>query len=98
MKVFYSIEVIKFLEKLKLGDVARVQRVRKLFEEYGFFIGKKYIKKLTKSGIWEMRAGKIRVFVGFKGENGYGVHAIYKKSQKTPIKDIKLAENRIKDI
>lgn len=98
MKVLYSTEVIKFLENLEFGDHARVQRVRKTFEDYGFRIGPKYIKKIVNTSIWELRAGRVRVFLALVGEIGYGVHAIYKKSQKTPVQDINLAVKRGKQI
>jgi len=98
MKVLYSTEVIEFLKELSLKDHTRIQRVRETFERFGFGIGQKYIKKITKSGLWELRAGKIRVFVIIRGDIGYGVHAIYKKSQKTPIKDLNLAERRGKQL
>ena len=98
MKVFYSTEVAKFVEELSLQDHTRLERTRKLFEEYGFQIGSKYIKKVTKSSVWELRAGKIRLFLCIKGENAVGVHAIYKKSQKLHLADVRLAEKRCKSV
>lgn len=97
MKVFYLTEVAKFIEKLDLQEHTRVSRIRHLFERYGFIIGQKYIKKITKD-LWELRAGKIRLFLYIKGHEAYGVHIIYKKTQKLPSRDIKLAEKRINQI
>lgn len=96
MKVFYLPEVANFIEKLSCQEHTRLTRVRKLFEEYSFQIGVKYIKKITASGIWELKAGKIRLFLYIKGDKAIGVHIIRKKSQKLPIRDIKLAEKRSK--
>lgn len=98
MKVFYLPEVANFVEKLSYQDHTRLTRVRKLFEEYSFQIGAKYIKKITASGIWELKAGKTRLFLYIKGDKAIGVHIIRKKSQKLPIRDIKLAEKRSKEL
>lgn len=97
MKVYYRAEVIDFLEKANKQDRARVTRTREFFEEYGFSIGPKYIKKI-KSNLWELRAGKIRLFLCVRGEKASGVHIIYKKSQKLPLNDIKLAIKRCKEL
>lgn len=97
MKVFYLTEVTKFIEKLNLQEHTRVSRTRQLFERYGFIVGQKYIKKITKD-LWELRIGSIRLFLYIKGHEAYGVHIIYKKSQKLLQKDIKLAEKRINQI
>jgi len=97
MKVYYIEEVIEFLDKANEPDKARVDRTREYFEVYGFGIGPKYIKKI-KANLWELRAGKIRLFLFITGEKAVGVHAIYKKTQKLPTKDIKLAEKRSLEI
>ena len=97
MKVFYLDKVAEFIEKLTYTDSARLERTRKFFEEYGFKIGPKYVKKIA-DGIWELRAGNIRLFLCVRGESAYGVHIIYKKSQKLPKKDIELAEKRCKQL
>lgn len=97
MKVYYFTEVIKFLEKAHEFEKARVTRIREFFEKYGFSIGPKYVKKIKKN-FWELRAGKIRIFMFIVGEKAIGVHAVYKKSQKLQLKDIKLAEKRSKEI
>ena len=94
MKVYFSEEVVDFVESLTLTDHTRLQRIRKLFEDYGFQIGSKYIKKIRKANLWELRAGKIRLFLCIKGKEANGVHIIIKKSQKLALRDIKLAEKR----
>lgn len=98
MKIYFSVEVADFIEGLTLTDHTRLQRIRKLFEDYGFQIGPKYVKKITKSNLWELRAGKIRLFLCIKGEEANGVHIIMKKSQKLPLHDIKLAEKRCQQL
>lgn len=97
MKVFYLTEIVDFIEELTLQDHARVSRTRYLFEQYGFSIGQKYVKKITRD-LWELRAGRIRLFLYIRGDQAFGVHIIYKKSQRLPKKDIDLAEKRINRI
>lgn len=97
MKIIFSREVKIFIESLSFQDKSRIDRIRGLFETYGFTIGPKYIKKIT-GPIWELRAGKIRLFLCIKNNYIYGVHIIYKKSQKLPIDDIRLAIKRSKSI
>lgn len=94
MKVFYSTEVVKFIRGLNTQESARLARTRKFFEEYGFQIGPKYIKKISRTGIWELRAGDIRLFLCIKGNLAFGVHIIRKKSQKLSKNDIEIAEKR----
>ncbi len=95
MKVYFLPEVVEFIEKLPYRDHARLQRTRKFFEDYGFQIGPKYIKKIS-AKIWELRAGKIRLFLYIQTDIALGVHIIRKKSQKLPKKDIDLAVKRSK--
>ena len=98
MKVHYLSEVVDFIERLPFADHTRVQRIRKLFEDYGFQIGQKYIKKITGSNLWELRAGRIRLFLCIKGEEAFGIHIIKKKTQKLARHDIRLAEKRCKEL
>jgi len=98
MRVFYTPEVVDFTERLSCQDYARLNRVRKLFERCGFQVGQKYIKKIKLSGIWELRAGNIRLFLGIKEDRAIGVHIIRKKTQKLLTRDIKLAEKRFKEL
>lgn len=97
-KVFYFPEVAEYVENLDSKDHARLNRTRQLFEKNGFIIGQKYVKKITRSGIWELRAGKIRLLLYIKGRTALGVNILHKKSQKLPLKDIRLAERRSKEI
>lgn len=98
MRVFYSPEVAALVEKLQLQDHARLERTRKFFEDYGFQIGSKYIKKITTTGVWELRAGRVRLFLCLQGSSAFGVYLIIKKTQKLPKRDIQLAEKRCRDL
>jgi len=94
MKIYYLPGVVEKIKSLNESDQARVDRTKEFFEGYGFKTGPKYIKKVTTSGIWELRAGRIRLFLYIKGDRAVGVHLIYKKSNKLPNKDVRLAEKR----
>lgn len=93
MKVIYLEVVSNFIRKLDVSDSGRLAKTKEFFENYGFQIGSKYIKKI-RGNLWELRAGKIRLFLCIKDNTVFGVHIIYKKSQKLPKKDIKLAVRR----
>ncbi len=97
MKVVYSEEVEIFIKKLDTNDSGHLARTKEFFEAYGFQVGPKYIKKV-RGNLWELRTGKIRLFLYIKGAMCFGVHILYKKSQKLPKKDIKLAIKRSKII
>lgn len=97
-KVLYLPEVAKYIENLDPKDHSRLARTRQLFEEYGFIIGQKYIKKIRRGDLWELRAGKIRMFLCIKENTAVGVHIIRKKTQKLPLQDIRLAEGRCKEL
>ena len=97
MKIYYLEDVADFLEKLSEQERSRVTRTREYFEKYGFIIGSKYIKKIN-SKLWELRSGRIRIFLCMGNDKAIGVHVIYKKSQRLPLKDVHLAINRCKEL
>lgn len=97
MKVIYLGEVERFIRKIDIKDSGRLARTKEFFETYGFQVGPKYIKKIREN-LWELRTGKIRLFLCIKDQIAFGVHILYKKSQKLPKKDIKLAVKRSEEI
>lgn len=101
MRVKYQIvthyRVRQFIDKLDRSDRARVDRLYDLFEIYGTYLPSKYLKKVAKS-IWELRPGKIRLFLTMKDNEALVVHGIYKKTQKTPKRDLELAVKRVKEV
>lgn len=59
------------------------------------------IKKVTGTDFWELRIlgrDNIRIFCLSKQNNIYIIHIFAKKKQKTPIKEIKIAVERIKSL
>lgn len=72
----------------------------KLLIDYGPFLKAPDIKKLQDK-LYELRiSGKvaIRIFYTIYNNEYYLLHAFKKKSQKTPLREIKTALDRIKEI
>jgi len=104
---FYTSEYGKcpisdFLDSLSGKQVQKIAWVLQLIEELDV-IPSTYLKKLTNTdGIWEVRilvSGNIFRLLGFfDGDNLVVLnHGFQKKTQKTPAKEIKVAEKRRQD-
>ena len=96
MNVIYHPEVEDNILSLGDADSARVYKLIDLFLEYKFGLSQLYLKKLTK-GIWELRPGKYRLLFGMANENVIVVTIFKKQTQKTPMREIKLALRRLKE-
>ena len=95
MEVIFDPRAKKFIQSLSDKDVAKVFEYIDLFEEFGFHLDQRYLKKIRNS-IWELRPGRIRLFI-YKGVGKHVlVHAVIKKTQKLTHKDIKVIESRIR--
>ena len=104
--VFYRMEsgrcpVEEFLDSLNSKQAQKVAWVLQLVEELNV-VPVQYFKKLVGSeDIWEVRiqVGNIYRILGFLDGAELVVlnHAFQKKTQKTPAKEIKAAENRKRD-
>jgi len=90
--------VISFIKKLPKEDQGKIIWTINLLETHGLRMGSPYLKKIegTKK-LWELKVNKYRIFLSFVLEkNILLIHAIIKKTQKTPKKDLKLIKNRLK--
>ena len=75
-------------------DIAKVQ--------YGWPVGLPLCRPLS-GGLWEVRASlpsnrQARIFFGFHEGMLIALHAIMKKTQKTPAEDLALARQRFKEL
>lgn len=75
-------------------DIAKVQ--------FGWPVGLPLCRPLG-GGLWEVRSSlpsgrEARVFVGFRDGALFALHAIIKKAQRTPVKELALARNRLKGL
>ncbi len=92
----------KFLDALTAQQTQKVAWVLQLIEELNV-VPVQYFKKLVNmDGIWEVRVpfgGNIFRLLGFleRGNVVILTHGFQKKTQETPRKEIKLAENRKKE-
>lgn len=69
-------------------------------ETYGFLINTEYkresLKKLGKE-LYELRSKHIRLFMYFDGNDFFALlHGFIKKSQQTPLKELRLAKEEIR--
>jgi phage-related protein len=82
-------------DKRTIGrDIAKVQ--------YGWSVGLPLCRPLS-AGLWEVRASlpskrEARVFFGFHDGMLIALHAMLKKTRKTPTEDLALARQRFKEL
>ncbi|OIP84743.1 hypothetical protein AUK04_02030 [Candidatus Roizmanbacteria bacterium CG2_30_33_16] len=96
MKIFKDSCVDKYLNNISKEEHARIIKTINLFSDYGFKLSTKYLKKLSYE-VWELRAGKQRVSFGLVKGNIIIVNIFYKKTQKTPKREVDVAINRLKN-
>ena len=96
MKVIIDHRVVKFLEKINPKDSTKAFEYIELFERFGFELDSRYLKKV-KGPVWELRPGKVRLFLFVKSEEQVVIHAVLKKSRKIRREDLSVIEQRIKE-
>lgn len=93
--------VEEFLNRLPPSDRARIVHTVNLLEEFGLALGPPYVKHLQ-SKLWELRIRSGRkayrvIYFAFTGQRFILLHAFLKKTQKTPKKELAIAERRLAD-
>ena len=89
--------VKEFIKTLSDSTISKVAKSIDLLEKYGTFLCMPHCKKITRD-IYELRIrGKeeVRVLYFIQKGNIYLLHVFKKKTQKTPSKEIKIAEYRM---
>ena len=104
--IFYKNErgdspVEEFLESLTDKQAKKVAWVLRIIRDLDL-IPKEYFKKLVSTDIWEVRvqvgSNAIRILGFFDGNNFIVLtNGFHKKTQKTPKKEIEIAEKRMKE-
>ncbi len=88
-----------FIKSLDMKSISRVARTIDLLKDQGNLLRMPHSKKITKN-IFELRIKgieSIRMLYAFGAKEViYLLHGFKKKTQKIPLREIKLAENRIK--
>ena len=91
-------EYTKFLKKLNKVTVVKLINNVDLLEEYGIYLGLPFVKKLGDK-LWELRISgkqKVRIIYTYKGNLILFLNYFVKKSQKTPVKELRTAKERLK--
>ncbi len=100
MEVVYLHKVKKFIEKLDDVSVERVLSSVDFLEKYGHLLTMPLSKPIGK-GLFELRilgSIHIRIFYCFHKDVVYILHAIIKKQQTIPKKDIEFAKKIMKNV
>lgn len=93
--------VEEFFDSLETKARLKINHAIELLETFGLEGGYPHVKKLTGSDLWEYRilgSDSIRIFyIAMTGKTFLILHGFKKKKQKTPTKEIKIAEERLKE-
>lgn len=92
--------VKEFIKTLDDSTVSKISNHIDLLETHGAFLGMPHSKKLT-SDLYELRIRgrqEVRIIYGFIKKNIYLLHVFIKKTEKTPSKEIKTAEQRLNSL
>ncbi|OGE64407.1 hypothetical protein A3I48_01625 [Candidatus Daviesbacteria bacterium RIFCSPLOWO2_02_FULL_36_7] len=91
----------EFIDSLEIKAQSKVYDTINLLREFGTKLGLPHFKKITGSELWEMRilgSDSIRIFyITITGKTFLLLHGFKKKQNKTPSKEIKIAEERLRD-
>jgi len=93
--------VADFIDSLSIDTQAKVFRLIDLLGEYGVLLKEPYTRQV-RDKIRELRIkdnqGAIRVlYFTYTGRRFILLHGFFKKTEKTPEKEIEIAEKRMKD-
>lgn len=96
MRVFKDFRVVGFLNKLSTTDNIKITKTIRLFLDYSFSLPEKYLKKINNL-IWELRVERYRILFGRVKDRIIITNIYYKRTQKIPVKELKLAVKRYKE-
>ena len=93
--------VVDFVDSLPVGTQAKIIRLIDLLAKYGVLLKEPYTKQIQ-GKLRELRiidkAGHIRIlYFTYTGRIFILLHGFVKKTGKTPVAEINIAEKRIKD-
>lgn len=95
MRLIIDERVKKFVCGLEKPDLVRVGRYVDLFEEFGFHLQSKYLKKVE-DGVWELRPGDVRIFIYQSSGLAVAIHGTVKSAPKIKKADLSLIRERVK--
>jgi phage-related protein len=89
--------VVKEIDNFGENDSTKVYKVVELLKTYGHSVLETHIKHIN-GKIWEIKIDRYRVlYFLYENQHYILIRAFMKKTQKTPQKEIKLAEKRYAD-
>lgn len=95
-------EVDSFIENLEINSQSKIGNAINLLKEYGRLLRSPHSKKMTGySNLFELRSSgnsPIRIFYTIYNNTFFLIHAFIKKTNKTPLREIAVAVNRIKEL
>ena len=90
-----------FIESLEEKARSKIYSSLELLKEFGLLVGPPHVKKLVGTELWELRIlgqDSIRIFyVAISGKTFLILHCFLKKKQKTDLREIKVATERLKE-
>lgn len=93
--------VKEFIDSLEMKAQTKVYDALNLLRDFNTRLGAPHVKKLTGTQLWELRIlgmDSMRVFyIAISGKTFLVLHGFKKKKDKTPPKEIKIAEGRLAD-
>lgn len=93
--------VEEFFDSLDKKANLKIVHAFELLKAFGLEGGYPHIKKLTGTNLWEYRilgSDSIRIlYVSMRGRTFLILHGFKKKKQKTPSKEIKIAQERLQE-
>lgn len=96
-----DLPVKEFVDSLEIKAQSKVRDTISLLQEFGTNLGLPHFKKLTGTKLWEMRilgSDSIRIlYITITGRTFLLLHGFSKKKDKTPSKEIRIAEARLRD-
>lgn len=88
-----------FILSLDLKAQSKIRAIIKMLQEFSTHLGLPHAKKLIGTDLWELRilgSDSIRIlYIAISGRNFLLLHGFKKKKDKTPPKEIKVAEDRL---
>ncbi|HEA84647.1 MAG TPA: type II toxin-antitoxin system RelE/ParE family toxin [Candidatus Wildermuthbacteria bacterium] len=100
MKVQVHDSLDKFFDSLEFTTMAKVLRTVNLLETFGFGLREPHSKKI-KDNLFELRirgSQEVRIFYTFFDSQIILLHGFVKKSQKTPIKEVRVALKKLQGL
>jgi phage-related protein len=99
---YYSLSVEQEISKLPPGLLARYLRLTELWQEFGANLGMPHTRAL-RNGLFELRVkgkeGIARVFYcTLIGERIVVLHSFVKKTEKIPLKELQIAQERMRKV